>query len=287
MPGRTRIDAFLIEDCSASAANRQRRSPKIQEVRRIDAATVPGGRAVERALDILDYLASQEGAPATVTDLAYAIGAARATTNSACSVLEARRLIQREGDGYRLGWGLLELGSAHLYSFDQVREFHRASSESTILSRELVHAVVLEGRDVLHIARHEGRAPLLRSARVGERTPAHTAAMGAALLAQFNSADLRRWLAGWRHETSPSDVDLDALLRRLDLVRDRGFAVDAGKAHPAVVAIAAAVPSVGNLARFAVEVSLIGRRPNSEEVARFGRAIRLLAAQLSGPRRRG
>ena len=244
--------------------------------------------AVSRAIAILRLLASRP-ISMTAADLAAGIGAVASSTRNTCAALEAGGLIQRRDGGYVLGWGLVELGGAYLSSFEQVRQFHRASAESRLLKGELIQIAILDGTDVLYVARHEGRAPLQLSARVGDRFPAAATAVGNALLAQMGDDEVRLNFAGGNGSamgTAKAPVDVDELIDSLHLARERGYAVDPGRVHPAVTGIAAVVPDQSSPERFAVGVSLVGQRPSDEDLARYGKAIQTLASQTASPTRR-
>lgn len=230
--------------------------------------------AVSRAIELLGLMARHPSVPMTVTELARGIGAARSSTRNICTALEAGGLVQPCDGGYRLGQRLVEFGGAYLYSFEQVKAFHEACAESALLARELVQAAILDREDVLYVARHEGRAPLSLSAHVGDRLPAARTAVGIALLATLPDEALSRIFA---------PAVRDGLLSRLRLARARGFAVEAGGIHGAVVGVAAAVPGDASSPGFAVGVSLVGVRPSPEDLARYGKAVQSIAAQMARP----
>ncbi|MEA5455422.1 IclR family transcriptional regulator [Sinomonas sp. JGH33] len=245
--------------------------------------------AVTRAIELLAFLAGQGSAPASLTDIAHGIGAARSSTRNICSALEEGGLIQRRDGGYQLGRRLVEFGGAYLSSFDQIREFYRACAESTLLSRELVQVAIMDGTDVLYVARHEGRSPLHLSARIGDRFPAALTAVGKALLSPLGETAVRARFAdpsGLDARTERSVRTVDELVRQLSNVRERGYAVDLGEVHPAVVGVAAAVPDGGSAPRFAVGVSLIAARPDDGSLEKYGKAVRTVAAQIAMPARR-
>ncbi|MDQ4501195.1 IclR family transcriptional regulator [Sinomonas sp. ASV322] len=245
--------------------------------------------AVSRAIEVLEFLAGHSAAPVSLTDIARGIGAARSSTRNICSALEDGGLIQRRDGGYQLGRRLVEFGGAYLSSFDQIREFYRACAESPLLSRELVQVAIMDGTDVLYVARHEGRSPLHLSARIGDRFPAALTAVGKALLASLGEPSVRARF-GASGDLGPGTArsvrTVDELIRQLGAVRERGYAVDIGEVHPAVVGVAAAVPEVGSAPRFAVGVSLIAARPDDAALERYGKAVRTIAAQIAAPARR-
>ena len=243
--------------------------------------------AVTRALAILDILAGAGGRPMSLSDLARALGAAKSSTLNVCSTLEAGRLVQRRDGGYVLGRRTVELGGAYLSTFDQVREFYRLCAESPVLSHELVQIAILEGTDVLYLARHEGRAPLRLSAGIGDRFPAALTAVGNALLAELDPAEV---IARFSHadafpmRTEKSTASLAQLQVKLERARRLGIAIDQGEVHPAGVGIAAAVPArQPSETSFAVGVSLVGVEVDEQLIDTMGAAVKSVAGELSRP----
>jgi DNA-binding IclR family transcriptional regulator len=163
-----------------------------------------------------------------------------------CAVLEEAGLVQRRDTGYVLGRRTVELGGAYLAGFDQVREFYRTTSRSPVLSRELVQIAVLDGTDVLYLARHEGRAPLRLSAGIGDRFPAALTAVGNALLAELPPGEVEARYGpspGITPLTDRSTRTLAELGAKLDATRARGYALDDGEVFPNVVGLAVTVPA--------------------------------------------
>lgn len=202
--------------------------------------------AVSRAVRILGLLADAHGTPLALSDLARSLGAAKSSTSNVCAVLEETGLIQRREAGYVLGRRTVELGGAYLASFDQVREFYRICTQSEVLKRELVQIAVLDGTDVLYLARHEGRAPLRLTAGIGDRFPASLTAVGNALLADLDPAEVEARYgadAVFPRLTDRSTRTLEGLLAKLALARERGYGYDEGEVFPNVVGLAMTVPA--------------------------------------------
>ena len=93
-------------------------------------------------------------------DIARGIGAAKSSTSNLCQVLEDGRMISRTATGYVLGRRTVELGGAYIARFNQIREFYDYCTASPLLSHEVVQIAMLDGTEVLYLARHEGRAPM-------------------------------------------------------------------------------------------------------------------------------
>lgn len=247
--------------------------------------------AVSRAVRILGLLADSRGVPQALTDLARALGAAKSSTSNVCTVLEEAGLIQRWGSGYVLGRRTVELGGAYLAGFDQVREFYRLTSESPALRGELVQIAVLDGTDVLYLARHEGRAPLRLTAGIGDRFPAALTAVGNVLLAALppEEVDARYGSAPQIPRlTDRSTRSLEELHAKLEATRARGHAVDEGEVFPNVVGLAVLVPArLSGEQVLALGVSTVdvgaGAGPAAEHRAVVLSALRDAADRLGNP----
>lgn len=217
-----------------------------------------GSPSVSRAAAILTLLAGRPGGW-SLTQIAAALGLAKSSTLTIMMSLEDAGLVSRHDHDYELGVGVLALAGGFLRGMDLVDLFKRELAASTVLKDEIAHLALLSGTDVLYLARHIGRAPLPVTAMVGDRFPASITAVGSALLAQLDDAEIRQRYASsdWPQWTPKSTASLDRLLAKIARVRDRGYAVDEGETHPNVAAYAMLVRRSGNHAEdFAVGCSL-------------------------------
>jgi DNA-binding IclR family transcriptional regulator len=247
-----------------------------------------GAPAVERAVRILALLSDAAGQPRTLTDIARELGIAKSSTSNLCAALEEGRLIRRVGAGWLLGRRTVELGSSYLAGFDPVREFHRLCEDMPALAGQLVQIALLDGTRVLYLAVHEGRERFALSASVGDRYPASATAVGKALLARLDDAELATRFAEGRGIvalTERSTATYDDLLDEVRATRARGYAVDDGGLHPSVTGIAVAVeaPAATELS-LAVGVSVVGARVGATERDALVAALREAAERLSRPR---
>lgn len=200
--------------------------------------------AVSRALRILSLLAGAEGVPMTLSDIARSLELAKSSTANLCAALEDGGMIEREAVGYRLGRRTAELGGAYAQQFNQVREFYRVVAASPVLHREVVQIAMLDGRDALYLARHEGRTPYRLGTPLGSRLPAALSATGVALLARFDDDAVRALLRGaepFPRLTPDSITTVDELVAILVDTRERGYAVDRGGSFGGIVGVAVAL----------------------------------------------
>ena len=207
-----------------------------------EASTVP---AVSRAASILGALADAGGRPLSVSELARRLGLPKSSTANLCLALESERLVSRQDGGYLLGRRLVELGGAYLATIDQVQEFYVACRRQPQLARLTARVAVLDGLDVLYLARYDGTQPIRLTANIGDRFPANCTATGKALMAELDPAVLAERLRGHQRLvglTERSITDPMALRAALEHVRVQGYAVDDEETTIGVTCLAIAVP---------------------------------------------
>lgn len=243
--------------------------------------------AVARAVAILDALAARDGVPASASDLARTLGRPKSSTAILCVALEQEGLISRRGNGYLLGRKLAELGGRYLSSLDEVAEFYALCRRSPVLGRETVRASILDGLDVLYLARYDGVQPLRLTANIGDRFPASCTATGKVLLASLDLAVLTDRLRGTTTLpmlTPKSIGSVPGLLAELDVIRRQGWAEDDEETTPGVTCFAVPVGPPQVPARFAVSATVLTTRLG-EDVDRDGliAALRTVADGMASP----
>jgi DNA-binding IclR family transcriptional regulator len=97
----------------------------------------------------------------------------------------------------------------------------------------------LDGTDIVYLATVDGSGPFQVTATVGSRAPAFTSALGRAVLAAHDDAEVERLAADQLRDLS--DAARDRLLAELQLTRSRGYGLSRGEARTAVGAVGAAV----------------------------------------------
>ena len=116
-----------------------------------------------------------------------------------CNALAEGQLLRRCRDGFQLGRGLVQLGSAYVSSVNLVSEFYDVCrSAPPDLKATLQLAVLDDGFDAVYLAAQDCNSGLRLGlgGGVGRRVPANCTACGKALLALLPSAEFDRRLAG-------------------------------------------------------------------------------------------
>lgn len=242
--------------------------------------------AVTRAAAILDALAEAEGRPLSVSEIARTLGLPKSSTANLCASLESTGLVGRVGAGFLLGRKLVELGGRYLATIDQVRDFYELCRRSAHVARETARVAVLDGLEVLYLARYDGTQPLRLTANIGDRFPANCTATGKALLSMLDPAIAADRLRG---RTLPalserSIATASALLEELAITRERGYAVDDEETTTGILCLS--VPVRGfrvDSPPFAVSVTVLKARLDDVFREALLRDLRAIAAGMENP----
>ena len=186
----------------------------------------PFVQSLERGLAVLRAFSS-DAASLTLSDVARRAGITRATSRRLLHTFEALGYMRSDGRHFELTPKVLDLGYAYLSSLqlpDIAQPFIEQLSERV---QESVSVAVLDGHEIVYVARVATKHIMSISLGLGSRLPAASTSMGRVLLADLSRAEVDARLEGVvieRH-TERTIVDRDALQRELEEVRRRGYAL--------------------------------------------------------------
>jgi len=182
-------------------------------------------RSLERGLAVIRALSARE--PQTLSDVARSTGITRAAARRFLLTLADLGYVHARDGRFELTPQVLELGYAYLSSLPLpelslphlerlVEQVHESSSIS-----------VLDGSDVVYVARVPTRRIMAVTISVGTRFPAYATSMGRVLLAGLDDGELDRQVAATNLQslTSATLTTRDALRQELDKVRRQGWAI--------------------------------------------------------------
>lgn len=184
--------------------------------------------AVYRAVQVLEALAAKRG-PITITEIASITALAKSSVSNLLVTLEAVGMVRRAHGGWVLGFKAIEIGQSVLSSTDLVAEFRRVVAGLPVLRGETVLLAVLDGVDVLYLARHDGQQQVRLASDIGRRLPAVVTSLGKAMLASLPDGELEQRLQAITQMPRPtrrSHRTIDDLRRDLHSIRERGYATD-------------------------------------------------------------
>ena len=221
---------------------------------------------VERMTLILDAFDGRS-TRLTLEDVARKTHLPRSTAHRILDQLVRLSWLEHTAFGYRLGQRALGLGGQD-GGFEEIRVAAAPRlHELQIKTGMVVHLAVLDGSDVYYLDKVGGRFAAAVPSRVGGRVPAHSTALGKAMLAWLEPEQVdERVGGGIGRLTSRTISDVGTLHQELNRIRQRrGLAFERGECFAEIACVAAAIRGPeGPLA----SISLVGdARTPLEKVA--------------------
>ncbi|MGX9134291.1 IclR family transcriptional regulator [Rummeliibacillus sp. JY-2-4R] len=181
--------------------------------------------AIERADKIIDIIAHNP-AKYRLIDFSNELNINKSSLFSLLNTLEVLNWVTKEKDGtYSLGIKLGSLTSFYFKQFDIIDTFNLAALSIVETLGETLQLSILDGTEIVYLAKKDGSSPVKVSTDPGMRFPAHATAMGKAQLSQYNYEKLRVLY----HDSSFTPVtkytvsNFEDLWKQILIVKENGF----------------------------------------------------------------
>lgn len=197
---------------------------------------------VERVTLIMDVFEGRT-ARLSLEEVARSTQLPRSTAHRILDQLVKLRWLEHTGLGYGLGRRALGLGGGD-GAHSRIREAAAARLHHLQIKTGLVvHLAVLDGAEVHYLDKAGGRFAAAVPSRVGGRAPAHSTALGKAMLAWLEPEDVEARAAGAIGRMTQRTIsDLGTLHQELNRIRRRhGLAFERGECFPDIACVATAV----------------------------------------------
>lgn len=163
----------------------------------------------------------------TLSDIARRTQLTRATSRRFLLTLVELGYVKTDGRLFSLSARVLELGFSYLsaLSLPEIAQPHLEQLAASI--HESTSASVLDGLDIVYVARVPTRRIMSVRINIGTRFPAYATSMGRVLLASLAPDDLNQQLDGIDFEglTSHTIRTREGIVAELDRVREQGWAM--------------------------------------------------------------
>lgn len=191
-------------------------------------------QTVNRALQILNFVGDGStnitgDGNKGLTEIAEVLGVHKSTALRLLQALESQGYVRHDREHrYRLGSQLFKLASVALGNLDirAIAAPHiRRLAEHT---QQTIHLAAFDEGEVFYIDKYETQKTVRMYSRIGATAPLYCTGVAKAIVAQLPMAErveLAHSIEYIRH-TEQTIVDAPGFLRELDLVRQRGYAMD-------------------------------------------------------------
>lgn len=240
-------------------------------------------QSLDRALDVLDLLASQ--GEMTLSEVAAALSQSPATIYRVLSTLDARGVVETDpqSQSWAIGPTAFQLGSAFLRRSSVVERSRPVMRDLMGDTGETANLGIEAAGSVMFLSQVETHETIRAFFPPGTQSPMHASGIGKALMAHMPERRLNRVLkaAPMQRYTENTIVDTDKLLKELALVRKQGFAFDNEEKSSGMRCVAAPVLNFFGEAVAGISVSGPSHRITLQDVESISGLVKQAARDLS------
>jgi len=189
--------------------------------------------SLDRGLRLLRAFGQTSG-PMTLSDIARAADLPRATARRILFTLAHGGYVTTDGKLFSLTPHVLTLAGSYLRSNQVVAVLQPVLDRTAIAAQEISSLAVLDGDDVVFIARGSPARLFSAGLDIGYRLPAFCTSVGRAMLGQFDDAELAKRLKAMKREALTPQTVTDPKRVLAAIVRDReqGYSLVDREAEP-------------------------------------------------------
>src|SRR6185295_14166817 len=182
--------------------------------------TLAKGLAVMRAF-------AGDRATMTLSETAGVADLTRATARRVLRTLAALGYVAQDGRNFSLTPRVLELGFGYLSSQSWIDQALPLLKELSASVQESCSAAILQGTDIVYVARIPASRIMSVAVTVGSRLPAFHTSLGRAQLGFVEDGELWRRIMALRIQpyTTQTIIDPQALFDRVKADREQGFSI--------------------------------------------------------------
>jgi IclR family pca regulon transcriptional regulator len=225
-------------------------------------------QSLERGLIVIRALSAPE--PQALSEVARATGLSRAAARRFLLTLEQLGYVRQSGGRFALTPRVLELGYAFLSSLTlpELAQPHLERLADAV--QESSSVSILDGDDIVYVARVPTRRIMSVSIDVGTRFPAFATSMGRVLLAGLpdEEIDARLELADLPSLTSRTVTSTERLREEIERVRRDGYAIVDEELEVGLRSVAAPLRDRGGEVRAAINLSVHAHRTSVADIKR-------------------
>jgi IclR family pca regulon transcriptional regulator len=189
--------------------------------------------SLDRGLRLLQKFGIASG-PVTLSDLARAADLPRATARRILFTLERGGFVASDGKLFTLTPHVLTLSASYLRSNQVVTVLQPVLDRIATAAQEISSLAVLDGDDVVFIARGSPTRVFSAGLDIGYRLPAFCTSVGRVMLGQLNDVELTARLEAMKREPMTTHTETDPKLLFAAIIADRkkGYSLVDREAEP-------------------------------------------------------
>lgn len=249
--------------------------------------------SVRKALRILESF-SPDQPELGVTEISSILKSHKSSVFRILTTLTSEGFVEKNPltNKYRLGLKLVDLGNRILNRYDLRDHAGPFMEELAKGTDEIVHLSILDGNEIVYLGKKGEGQPLTVATKIGGRSPAHACAMGKVLLSGLSSEQLASVFARrpLTKLTPRTITTMPRLVKELERVRRRGYAVDDEESFPGIRCVAAPLFDSSGTVVAAISATVPKQRMGQKRMKEIRKRVistaRLISKGIEGGRRR-
>ncbi|OMQ16582.1 hypothetical protein A7K94_0201455 [Modestobacter sp. VKM Ac-2676] len=240
----------------------------------------PPSNASQKLLQVLEAALVQE----RFTDIVEHTGLAKSTVHRLVATLVEEGFLSGDAEhGYRAGTRFMSLAGRVLTETDITRVAQPVVDRLVAEVDCTVHVGVRAGDEMIYVIRTDSSKPYRMRSRIGLAIPMHSTGMGKAVMATWTDDQVNDYAerTGLPSRTAATVRDVGSLRSVLDVVRERGFALDLGENEDGTVCVAAAIHDSTGRATHGLSISSIALEHPGTSIEALAPQARAAAAEIS------
>ena len=207
-------------------------------------------RSTARVLSILTTL-SDEPDGLTLAELAQKLDAPKSSLFPILHTMADLNFItyHESAQQYTIGLNTYLVGTSYIQKHNVLNRIQDEMEQIVLQCSEVCQFGVLEGNQVLYLAKADSPQPVQLSSYIGKRLPAYCTSLGKSLLSGCNMEALNKLYPGPLIPFTQNTVkDLEELYSQLQTIRETSIAVEQGETHPDISCLSTPLLREGEVA---------------------------------------
>jgi IclR family pca regulon transcriptional regulator len=243
----------------------------------------PFVQSFARGLSIIKCFDAENPAM-TLSQIAERVDLSRAAARRFLLTLENLGYVSLEGRNFQLTAKVLDLGYGYLSSLSlpEIAQPHLETLASRV--HESASASVLDGTDIVYVARVPIRRIMSVKINIGTRMPAHATSMGRVLLSGLSSPELKTLISNFDlpKYTKNTITSKNILLQEINKVRIQGWSINDQELEYGLRSIAVPIFNKAEKVVASINISTTAQSNTLESMeAMFLPELRITAQKIS------
>lgn len=241
-------------------------------------------KSVARALEIINYVVKSSKSP-SFTMIQQALDIPKSSLSYLMQELVQQEYLQFDSDMkvYYPGLQLIRIGASCINNSNLSDELWRGVKQLSEELGETAHAVILEDRFVIFVAKCKGATEVSAISNIGFKLAAHATAGGKMLLSSLTEQELNRRFKGVELEkyTEFTNTNYEDLKTELREIGKNGYATDDQANVPGGFCVAAPIYDKTGKIIAAISVSVLVTKITDEYLQFLTRKVQAAAKNVS------